>query len=403
MGKITKRLSDNEAKLLGLTPKKHEQNRNKASYYITKEQWNEVKGLKTDSETIPNDYKKPFVLSAWNQSTGQMMDIDSYCTHYSLPRESISSYKLVSHTGTPFYNIVFKESVNDEELDLDHIRGVLNNQLKRTYKYTPKTSKKSVEGVLKWADLHFGAHIRNLILTKDYDEDILLNGLLESVSEVNGFGFKKTHVHINGDLIESFSGLNHINSWMSMDKDLIGSKAVILCCELLEKALSLIDNLGEIKIVAGNHDRLSKANDEDVKGGAAELIAWGLTLKGFNVEFHPYITTHLVDGINHINLHGDKGISKRATKDIIWDYGIKGVFNFVFEAHLHSLIEKMSATQRDKFKVIKDDSIDHRRMHLQSLFTGNYYSETLNFNSNAGYCIVYDNGKGKPQVFNGCV
>ena len=94
---------------------------------------------------------------------------------------------------------------------------------------------------------------------------------------------------------------------------------------------------------------------------------------------------------------------KRSTKDIIWDYGTKGVFNFVFEAHLHSLIEKMSVTQREKFKVVRDDAIDHRRMHLQSFFTGNYYSETLNFNSNAGYCIVWNNGGGLPQVFNGCV
>ena len=74
-----------------------------------------------------------------------------------------------------------------------------------------------------------------------------------------------------------------------------------------------------------------------------------------------------------------------------------------FEAHLHSLIEKMSVTQREKFKVVRDDAIDHRRMHLQSFFTGNYYSETLNFNSNAGYCIVWNNGGGLPQVFNGCV
>jgi hypothetical protein len=347
---------------------------------------------------------RPFVLSAWNDS-GYMMDIGQYCEHYALPRKDIRKYKLVSHTGTPFYNIEFAEKIDIEGSDIDYdlIKSVITREMKDRYVYRNVHSNINREAVLKWADLHFGAHIRNLLLTKDYDSKILEKGLLRSVAETNNFGFKKVHVHINGDLIESFSGLNHINSWMSMDPEEIGPKAVMLCTSLLHRALSKIDNLGIIKIVAGNHDRTSKANDEDVKGGAAELIAWGLQLMGYEVEFHPYVNTHLVEGINHINLHGDKGISKRSTKDIIWDYGIKGVYNFVFEAHLHSLIEKMSVSQREKFKVIRDDSIDHRRMHLQSFFTGNYYSETLNFNSNAGYCVVWDNGNGLPQVFNGCV
>lgn len=408
MKKKQKWLTKEEATILGLEPKQNEKGRNQSRYRMSNEQIQKLDRLRNDesveSKTNSNDYKPKFVLSAWNKSTGQMMDIDTYCYHYKLPRKDISSYKLVSHTGTPYYNIVFKENVTDDNIDLSVIADTLEREIDKKYTYSKvRPYKINKKAVLKWADLHFGAHIRNLILTKDYDSSILLDGLLTSVEQTNSFEFEEVHVHINGDLIESFSGLNHINSWMSMNPEEIGANAVRLCTELLHTVLSEIKNLGCIKIVAGNHDRTSKANDEDVKGGAAELIAWGLELIGYDVEFHPYITTHLVDGINHINLHGDKGISKRSTKDIIWDYGIKGKYNFVFEAHLHSLIEKLSATQRDKFRVIKDDSIDHRRMHLQSFFTGNYYSETLNFNSNAGYCIVWDNGKGQPQVFNGCV
>ena len=386
---------------------KHQSLRKYVGKFLTGKLGEYKPSAKSKSSTSSNDYKnkEKFVLSAWNKATGQMMDIDKYCEHYSLPRKDITSYKLVSHTGTPFFNIVFKENTNvDDSLSEDVIKEMLHRELEGTYIRKQNTSyKKDKEAVLKWADLHFGAHIRNLMLTKDYDSDILADGLMTSVNQVNDFGFKKVHVHINGDLIESFSGLNHINSWMSMNPEQIGANAVRLCTKLLHESLSKIDNLGCIKIVAGNHDRTSKANDEDVKGGAADLIAWGLNLMGYDVEFHPYITRQLVEGINHINLHGDKGISKRSTKDIIWDYGIKGKFNFVFEAHLHSLIEKMSVSQREKFKIVRDDSIDHRRMHLQSFFTGNYYSETLNFNSNAGYSIVWDNGKGLPQIFNGCV
>jgi len=400
--KLRKRLTQEEAASLGLHPKPNEKGRASARYFITKDQWDSVlinKGKEVKEEP------KEFDLTAWTED-GKIMGIDEFCEFHSLNRGDIKTWRLCTHTKVPTYNISFKENIIDEGnvFDPEVIKSVLIDEISRVCSGgKTKSYKKDKEAVLKWADLHFGAHIRNLMLTKDYDSGILLDGLIESVNQTNDFGFKKVHVHINGDLIESFSGLNHVNSWMSMNPEEIGANAIKMCVKTLHKALSRINNLGKIKIVAGNHDRTSKNNDEDVKGGAAELIAWGLELMGYDVEFHPYIITHLVEGINHINLHGDKGISKRSTKDIIWDYGIKGVFNFVFEAHLHALIEKMSATQRDKFKVVKDDSIDHRRMHLQSFFTGNYYSETLNFNSNAGFSVVWSNGKGQPNIYSGCV
>ncbi|MBO0323446.1 hypothetical protein J0X14_14150 [Muricauda sp. CAU 1633] len=296
----------------------------------------------------------------------------------------------------------FKNPMYGLETDLETVREALKGEFTKTYEYRESSFKKG-EAALKWADLHFGAYIRNLVLTQDFDSDILYNGLMESVDYVNTMLFEKVHVHIGGDLIESFSGLNHINSWMSMDPSQIGANSVKLCCEMLDKVLSQTFNLGSIKIVAGNHDRTSKNNDEDVKGGAAELIAWGLQLKGYDVEFHPMIITHEIEGINHINLHGHFGISKRPTEQILWKYGKKGMFNYISEGHLHSIIQKLTTNQRKNFKTLKDDAIDHRRSHLPPFFTGNYYSETLGFDTNAGYEVVWDNGKGKPNVFNGSV
>lgn len=62
-------------------------------------------------QPLKEETAKPFVLSAWNIKTGLMMDVDEYCDFYKLPRKDIVSYKLVSHTGTPYYNILFKENV----------------------------------------------------------------------------------------------------------------------------------------------------------------------------------------------------------------------------------------------------------------------------------------------------
>jgi hypothetical protein len=409
MSNVRRRLKDSEATALGLKVKPCKNGEN-PKYSITVKEASKLATLresegianKVDNKTKPNDYKKPLVLSAWSNS-GVMMSIDEYCEHYKLPRTDISSYKLVSHTGTPFYNIVFKENVLDNDIDFTKIKSVLKSEIQREYIYKNIPSSRKEEGVLKWADLHFGAHIHNIMHVHDYDKDILLDGLLESVAECNDLGFNKTHIHIHGDLIESFSGLNHINSWMSMDKELIGANAVKMCSKMLHDVFQKVNNLGCIKIVAGNHDRLSKNNDEDVKGGAAELIAYCLELMGYDVEFHPYVITHLVNDIAHIILHGDKGISKKSTEKIILDYGIQGMYNLIGEAHLHSLIEKLSVKQKEALFIVKDDSILHRRLTLPSFFPGNYYSATLGFTTNTGYFIVWSNSKGKPQFFNGSV
>lgn len=399
MSKTTKWLSDSEALHFGFDLKEKKGGRTKSRYSLDD---NQLQVLESLSQTKPNNYKQEsFVLSAYNSETNTILSIGEYCKKYNLNYEDVTSYKfLPHHYSHPTYNIVFRDKiVGDNELDYVKIKKTLEDELNIKYNYKQKKHTQSKEVVLKWADLHFGAHIRNLLLTKDYDSSVLRESLLESVEMTNSLGYKKVHVHIMGDLIESFSGLNHINSWMSLNKEETGTMAVKLCAKLLHEVLSKIDNLGCVKIVLGNHDRYSKNNDEDVKGGAGDLIAWGLELMGYDVECHPYIITHLVDGINHINLHGDKGISKKTTEDILWKYGKKGVFNFIFEAHLHSIIQKLSVTQRGKFKTIKDDAIDHRRMHCPPFFTGNYYSETLGYNSNAGYVLVSDNGNGLPNVF----
>jgi len=123
-------LSKEEAIVLDKVVKENEGSRNQTRYFLNQLEWESIKDnryngnkqeVKSKSTTI--DYIEKFVLSAWNKVTGQMMDIDNYCNHYSLPRKDITSYKLVSHTGTPYYNIVFKENVSEEvkEFNFDEI------------------------------------------------------------------------------------------------------------------------------------------------------------------------------------------------------------------------------------------------------------------------------------------
>ena len=69
-----------------------------------------------------------------------MMDIDQYCEHYMLPRKDIKKYKLVSHTGTPFYNIEFKDNEIVEHVDvLKSIESLIDSVPKITLIKKPES------------------------------------------------------------------------------------------------------------------------------------------------------------------------------------------------------------------------------------------------------------------------
>jgi len=120
---------------------------------------------------------------------------------------------------------------------------------------------------------------------------------------------------------------------------------------------------------------------------------------GYSVEFNPLVITHTIGNISHILTHGHHGISKKTTQQICWDYGQQGKFNLICEGHLHSIFDSLPIRAREKYKTIKDDSVDHRRMVCPSFFTGNFYSESLGYTSQSGFVITEDNGKGIPNVF----
>lgn len=355
---------------------------------------------KSDSNNYSNDKQKPQRgFTAINES-GQLMPIEEYCTFYGLDISKIRSYKLISHTGQPFYNVVFYEEVVEPMVTEQELKNLLFDGFK-SIKYTPVTkSTKNKIGVVKIADLHLGSYVDNLIRTKNFSIDILANKLSEAVIDINERGYSTVHVHILGDLIESFTGLSHKNTWKGLDKAMVGAEAVKLVVKILhDNFLSKIINLGEVKVVAGNHDRTTSDNKEDVQGGGANLVCWGLELLGYSVEFNSLVITHTIDKITHILTHGHHALSKKSTKQLCWDYGVQGNYNLICEGHLHSIIQKLNVNQRDTFQTIKDDAVDHRRMNIPSFFTGNFFSESLGYTSESGFVVVEDNGRGVPNVF----
>ena len=72
----------------------------------------------------------PFILSAFNQTTGRIMDIEEYCNHYGLPISNIKDNKLITHTGTPYWNIHWKSS---SEIHSDEVTSEMIDEIVKKY------------------------------------------------------------------------------------------------------------------------------------------------------------------------------------------------------------------------------------------------------------------------------
>lgn len=401
MSKQRIRLTEMEAIALGLVLKnKPENSSGNQRYLLSKEQVKQLQKLREFQQTEFKEIRRTLNDSGKVISTveklGQKKLIDIPSNH---------EIKRVSTNVTNGQQWIITEPIKEAELfeekTAEDIKQILLKEFENVVKFETTFINGNKVGNVIIADLHLGAYIDGLVNTRDYSIPILINYLESIVQNVNLMNYSEVNILFLGDMIESFTGLNHKNSWKGLQKGMIAAEVIKFSVNILhEKLLSKINNLNLIKLVAGNHDRLTSDKDEDTDGGACDLIAFGLDLRGYNIEFHPTVISCEIDGINYILLHGHKGISRRATKDICWDFGKKGIYNVVLEGHLHSIIQKMSVNMKGKFNIIKDDSVDHIRMNARSLFTGNGYSEDLGYTSNAGFSIITNNGKGLPNINN---
>lgn len=399
MKKIRTRLKQYEAIALGLEPLKGDNHGNQ-KYYLTESQKLNLDKIREFHKTNFKEIKRTLNKDGEIISKIEKLIPD---TLISIP-DNHEIKRVSTNVSTQQQWVItepIKEKVFFEEKTFEEIKEILINEFSKLIKVETKIVKGKKIGVLVIADLHLGAYIDGLVNTKDYSIPILVDYLENIVSIVNDFNYIEVNILFLGDMIESFTGLNHKNSWKGLQKGMIGAEVIKFSVNILhEKLLSKINNLKLVKLVAGNHDRLTSDKDEDTDGGACDLIAFGLELRGYNVEFHPTVISSEIDGINYILLHGHKGISRKATKDICWDFGKKGIYNVILEGHLHSIIQKLSVNMRGKYNIIKDDSVDHIRMNARSLFTGNGFSEDLGYTSNAGFSIITNNGKGLPNINN---
>ena len=159
---------------------------------------------KTDSDTKSNEYHntpkndpdgRKVLMSSWDYEKGRNMTIEEYCKKYNLPYEHISSWKAVTHTGTPYYNTVFKtvSEIIEENLTEDFIEKCIVKHVKPVFESLPQrqivgTFDASNIDRLVYTDVHVGLDPngdRNIALyPKDWTEKEIFETLDKMVKEV---------------------------------------------------------------------------------------------------------------------------------------------------------------------------------------------------------------------------
>ena len=305
----------------------------------------------------------------------------------------------------------FKKRV-DAGVDWQEVFAGVNKHF-RTSRYAKRKTKAvpgNGIGVVGTADFHFGAYVDDLLRSDKFNIEVLVKYLEDAADIINQKQYKEVHLALLGDFIESFTGLNHRNSWKGLGKGMYGMNSIILCFEILMQSfVGRIHNVAGIYIVSGNHDRVTSEKENDAKGEVAEMLAYLFRkqLPDINVHYHPMVLSITIDGINYLMSHGHLSFMQKELSKILFDYGKQGVYNVIMQGHKHTRhvtkTVKRKQYEWNNTTVVQLDEADYRAIIMPPLFTGNFFSEALGFSSSAGFAIMENNGRGKLNYFDYCL
>ena len=357
--KVYKWLNKEEAKELGFKVKKDEKGRSKARYYLDDKQLNKLDkltvGVKVD--TKPNDYKqKALVLSAWGEDN-KMMCIDTYCGYYNLPRKDITSYKLVSHTGTPYYNIVFKEKIEVSEIDFE---SILNKHI------TKKKKKKRVKqygavsdfDTLTYTDVHVGLDTnkgKNSMYPVVWNQETILKTVDTIIQEtLNNQDSTTLIIDELGDMLDGYDGFT-TRGGHKLPQNMSNEESFDCA---LEFKMALIDGLHDSYdyIICNNicNDNHAGSFGYLVNSAFKKLV--NVKYKNVEVVNHrQFINHYIVGGVCFIITHGkDDSSLKFGFKPQLDSKQIEKIDHYIKHNKLYSQAKRFIFKKGDSHQLLLD-------------------------------------------------
>jgi predicted phosphodiesterase len=238
-------------------------------------------------------------------------------------------------------------------------------------------------------DLHYGAeNPKNIKGLTPFSPQLVKDAFSKIAAKVNSLKAQKVHLFFGGDLIETFTGMNHPDAWKGIAAGHYGSHLIFETYQTIVNFALQINNLVAIVGVSGNHDRASANNKEEDEGFIAEIIFKfiEISLPNIEVKFDRYIMIHKVDGICHIMNHGHFKLANVTPANLILEYGDVSCFNLLTSGHWHE-------------RQVKEDHRLFRQIVCPSILPGNMYSRKSGYSTSPGYLIVKrDRETNKPEI-----
>lgn len=187
---------------------------NEIEFYDTEKEHKREGEFKNFSDSNTSDYKKEEPLSSPSMSAidrnnpNRVMDMQEYCEFYGIDWSTVKSGKLVTHTGTPYWNLVTRinDLTQDEEWREKFIEDIKNHSPKyKTYK------RESFDDpcllLFDAADIHIGKYSSILETGVEYNVQIALqrveDGTQGILKKASGFNIDRVCAIIGNDVLHT--------------------------------------------------------------------------------------------------------------------------------------------------------------------------------------------------------
>lgn len=196
---------------------------------------------------------------------GTVMNIEEYCKFYEIDFNHVKSYKLVTHTGTPYYNI----TSNNIDIGGDSFKEFQEKLIEDIKTYSPKFTKVDrtpVEDghllVLCPSDLHIGK-LASSFEGEDYNSEVAVKRAKEGVEGIlkkaSGFNIDQILFRAGDDILHIDNPHNTTTSGTRQDTDGMWFESFLKAKQLYIELIEMLLTIAPVhfQFIPSNHDMMS--------------------------------------------------------------------------------------------------------------------------------------------------
>ena len=221
---------------------------------------NYINNLENETVTDTNQYMPDAPLSA-RKPDGTIMSVEEYCRFYNIPFEHVRTYKLVTHTGTPYYNIASNVMLNENVKDLH--QDIIEDMKSYAPNYSAYVRQEYNDGhllVIDPADVHIGKLCSAFEAGESYNNQIAVQRVLSGVdgilNKTSSFNIDKILFVIGNDILHIDNPKRTTTSGTPQDTDGMWHSNFLIAKQLYVDIIEKLMCVADVQVVfnPSNHD-----------------------------------------------------------------------------------------------------------------------------------------------------